>query len=107
MDLAVKNKQENKSLGRTTLTCAVSYDKAMPSRKEMREAICAAVGADAPQLVIVSAKGSFGANEAIVIAHLYKDKAAMAVANKHLLVRDGLLEKVKKAAAAKKAPAKK
>jgi ribosomal protein S24E len=85
----------------------VDYDKAMPSRKELREAICAAVGADAPLVVIVSAKGSFGANSATVIAHQYKDKQAMSVAKKHLLVRDGLMEKEKKAAPAKKAPAKK
>ena len=106
MELAVKNKEENKSLGRTTLNCEVTYEKAMPPRKEIREAISAALGIDQSLLVLVSAKGSFGTNKAVVIAHSYKDKAAMGVAHKHLLIRDGLAEKVKKVAA-KKAPAKK
>lgn len=106
MELTVKNKQENKALGRTVLTCEISYAKAMPSRKDIREAICAAVGAEPSLLVVVSSKGKFGSDRAEVIAHSYKDKQSMAVASKHLLVRDSLAEKVKKAAKAK-APAKK
>jgi ribosomal protein S24E len=106
MELTIKGKTENKALGRQSIECDLSFDKAMPSRKEIREAICAAIGADPALLVIVSAKGSFGTNTAKVIAHAYKDKAALSVERSYLLVRDGLAEKKKKAAKAK-APAKK
>lgn len=106
MDLAVKDKQENKALGRTELQCELSFEKAMPARKQIREAICTATGVPSELLVVVSAKGQFGTNKAIVLAHAYKDKAAMAVEGKYLLVRDGLAEKVKKQAKAK-TPAKK
>jgi len=106
MELAVKNKKENRALQRDELLCEVGFEKAMPSRKQLREAICAATGAPAELLVIVSAKGAFGTNKAIVIAHSYKDKKAMGIERKHLLVRDGLAEKAKKAAK-KSAPAKK
>ena len=104
MELTVKQKIENKPLGRQQLVCELMYDKAMPSRKEIREAICAATGVDASLLVIVSAKGGFGSNKATVLAHAYKDKQAFTLEQKHLLVRDGLMEKPKAAAktAAKK-----
>lgn len=106
MELAITDKKENKSLGRTELTCTVSFEKAMPSRKELREAICAAAGGEPGLLVIVSAKGGFGTQRAIVLVHAYKDKAALAVESRHLLVRDGLAQKADKKAAAK-SPAKK
>ncbi len=106
MDLTVKDKYENKAMGRTELSCEMSFDKAMPSRKEIRQALCAAAGVAPELLVIVSAKGHFGTNKAVVLAHAYRDKQAMAVEKKHLLVRDGLAEKEKKQAAAKAPPKK-
>ena len=106
MDLAVKNKKENKSLQREELTCEVGFEKAMPSRKQLREAICAATGVPPEFLVIVSAKGSYGTNKAIILANAYKSKEAMGVERKYLLVRDGLMEKQQKQAK-KSAPSKK
>jgi ribosomal protein S24E len=105
MDVTIKDKKENASLSRQELTCEVTFDKAMPSRKQLREAICAATGVAPELLVIVSAKGGFGTSKAVVAAHAYKDKGALSVERKYLLVRDGLAEKQKKAA--KAAPAKK
>ena len=106
MDLKITDKKENASLNRTELACEVSFDKAMPSRKQLREAICAATGVAPELLVIVSAKGRFGASSALVLARAYKSKEALSVERKYLLVRDGLAEKEKKAAK-KKTPAKK
>lgn len=107
MELAIREKKENASLGRQEIACEVSFEKAMPSRKQLREALAASLGAAPELLVIVSAKGSFGTSRAAVAARLYNSKEAMAVERKYLLVRDGLAEKEKKAAAAKAAPAKK
>jgi len=107
MELSIKNKRESKALGRTEVSCELSYEKAMPSRKEVREALCAAVGADPQLTVIESIRGGFGTNRAVALAHVYKDKKAMAVERHYLLVRDSLAEKKKKQAAAKAAHAKK
>lgn len=103
MQVTVTGKKENKALGRTEITCAMAFEKAMPSRKELREAICAATGGKPELLVIVSSKGSFGTKSGVVLAHAYSSKESLAVEKKHLLVRDGLMEKPKKAAAAKAA----
>ena len=106
MELSITNKKENKALGRTEVTAAISFDKAMPSRKDIREALCAATGAPAEQLVIISARGSFGTQKGVVLAHVYSTKEGMKLEKKYLLVRDGLAQKTEKAAK-KKAPAKK
>ena len=51
-------------------------------------------------------QGAFGAKSAKVLAHLYKDKEALALEHKYLLARDGLAEKQqKKAARGEGAPA--
>ena len=107
MELSITNKKENKALGRTEITAAISFDKAMPSRKEIREALCAATGAPAEQLVIISANGSFGTQKGTVLAHSYSSKDGMKLEKKYLLIRDGLAQKDAKKAPEKKAPAKK
>jgi len=100
MELAVKEKKENKALKRTVLRCEVSFEKAVPSRKEIRDAIISATGADASLLAIVSVKGNFGTRSAEVIAHLYADKKAFLLEKKHFLIRDGLATKAPKKAKA-------
>lgn len=105
MQVNVKDKIENKSLGRQELTCEISFEKAKPSRKDLREAICTATGISPELLVIVSSKGGFGQRSGIVTVHAYADKASLGVEKRHLLVRDGMMEKKKKAE--KKAAAKK
>jgi len=100
MQVTVKDKLENRLLGRTEITCEISFDKAMPSRKELREAICTATGIKPELLVIVSAKGGFGTRSGMVRANAYESKEALAVEKKYLLVRDGMMEKPKKEAKA-------
>ena len=107
MELAITDKKENKSLARTEITASISFDKAMPSRKEIREALCAATGVAPEQLVIISATGNFGTQKATVLAHTYASKEAAAIEGKHLLVRDGLAQKAEKKKKEKKAQAKK
>ncbi len=106
MELSIKEKKENRLLSRQEISCEVSFDKATPSRKQLREAICAATGVPPELLVIVSAKGKFGQNKAEVIAHAYSNKEGLSAERRYLLVRDSLAEKKKKEAK-KSAPAKK
>ena len=105
MQVNVLDKKENKSLSRQEITCGISFDKAKPSRKDLREAICTATGIAPELLVIVSSTGGFGERSGTVLVHAYANKEALAVEKKHLLVRDGMMEKKKKAD--KKAAAKK
>ena len=96
MQLAIREKKENKVLNRTELLCEVGFEKTVPSRKEIREAICASAGFSPELLVIISVSGIFGSKKAKVIAHYYHNKEALAIERKHFLIRDGLLEKKKK-----------
>jgi len=105
MQVNVKDKKENKSLSRQEITCEIAFEKAKPSRKDLREAICTATGISPELLVIVSSKGGFGERHGIVLVHAYANKEALSVEKKYLLVRDGMMEKKKKAD--KKAAAKK
>ena len=105
MQVTVKDKLENKALGRQEITCAISFEKAKPSRKDLREAICTATGISPELMVIVSSKGGFGERSGIVLVHAYANKEALSVEKRHLLVRDGMMEKKKKVD--KKAAAKK
>ena len=98
MQVNIKDKKENKSLSRQEITCGISFEKAKPSRKDIREAICTATGIAPELMVIVSSMGSFGERSGTVLVHAYASKEALAVEKKHLLVRDGLMEKKKKAA---------
>jgi len=107
MDLTVKSKRENPALSRQEMECVVSFDKAVPSRKQLREAIAAATGADQQLLVIVSVGTEYGSKEAFVSARLYASKGALAIERRHLLVRDGLAEKKAKGGKKAAAPAKK
>jgi len=105
MQVNITDKKENRSLSRQELTCEISFDKAKPSRKDLREAIATATGIAPELLVIVSSKGGFGQRSGTVLVHAYAGKEALGVEKRHLLVRDGMMEKKKKAD--KKAAAKK
>ena len=107
MDIEIKGKKENKLIGRQELSCTVGFEKESPSRKSVRDALCAALGVAPELLVVKSIKGKYGVKNATIIAHVYKDKASAASEARHLLVRDGLAQKKEKKKAEKKAPAKK
>ena len=103
MEISIKEKRENALLGRTEIICEVGFEKTFPSRKQLREAVCAAIGVHPDLLVVVSLKGEFGQRKIVARLHAYKSKEALSVERKHLLARDGLAEKKKKAAAQKAA----
>ena len=98
MQVNIKDKKENKSLSRQEIACDISFEKAKPSRKDLREAISTATGIAPELMVIVSSTGGFGQRSGTVLVHAYANKEALAVEKRHLLVRDGMMEKKKKAA---------
>lgn len=108
MDLSVDNRSKNELLGREDVSITVTFDGAIPSRKQVRDALSTAMGIPAGQIVLVRMRGGFGVRTAKGLAHAYSSVELMNKnEKKHLLVRDGLATKEAKAPAKKAAPAKK
>lgn len=107
MDLSVDTRSKNELFGREDVSFTVKFDGAIPSRKQVREALSTAIGMPAPQVVLVRLRGGFGVRTAKGLAHAYLTPESVKNEKRHLLVRDGLAEKAEKKAKAKKAPAKK
>jgi ribosomal protein S24E len=107
MNISINSKVQNPVIGRYEVEFAVFYDGPIPSRKEVREALATALSEPAERLVVVSIKSSSGSHSSLGIAHVYPTKeAALKWEKKHLLIRDGLVEKQEKKES-KKAEAKK
>lgn len=106
MEISIVEVKENPLLKRKEARFRVSFDGAIPSRKELKEKLCAHLKAK-PELVILDEIfGQYGRNEALGYAKVYDDVDALKVELKHNIRRDKG-EKVEKKAKAKKAPAKK
>jgi ribosomal protein S24E len=108
MDLSVDNRSKNELMGRDDVAFTVKFESAIPSRKQVREALATAIGVPAGQVVLVRLRGGFGVRTAKGLAHAYNSSEALNKnEKKHLLIRDGLAAKVEKKAEPKKAPPKK
>ena len=109
MNISIDNKTSNALLSRTDVSFSLTYEGAVPSRKQVREALSMALSVGAERLVIVRMTSAFGMHQVKGIAHLYPTpEAALKGEKTHLLVRDGLKAKAeKKKKESKKAPAKK
>ncbi len=107
MELSVDMRSKNEILGREDITFTVKFDAAIPSRKQVREALSSATGLPAGQIVLVRLRGGFGIRAAKGLAHAYAKVDDLKNERRYLLIRDGLAQKEEKKAEAKKAPAKK
>ncbi len=108
MNISIDSKTNNALLGRTDVRFSLTFEGAMPSRKQVREALSMALSIPAERLSVVRMDGSFGMHTASGLAHAYPTpEAALKGEKKHLLIRDALLAKEEKKKEEKKAPAKK
>ncbi len=108
MDLSVDLRSKNELLGRDDVSFTVKFEGAVPPRKQVREALSTAIGANAGQVVLVRLRGGFGVRTVKGLAHAYLSTEAMNKnEKKHLLIRDGLAVKEEKKPEPKKAPPKK
>jgi len=108
MNISIDSRTGNAMMGRTDVAFSLSFDKAIPSRKEVREGISMAISTPAERIVVVRMDNSFGTHRVSGVAHVYPTPdAALKTEKKHLLVRDALIAKEEKKKEEKKAPAKK
>ncbi len=109
MDIEVTSRKDNRLLNRTEVELKVKHSNSpTPKRDEVRDAIAKSLGVGKDGVVIDNMKSSFGSHETFVFAKAYPDKeTAIRSENKHILVRNKLVEKgadVKKAAPKRTAP---
>ena len=108
MNISIDSRTGNALQGRTDVSFSLTFDNAIPSRKEVREGLSMALSAPSERIVVVRLDNAFGTHQATGVAHIYPTPdAALKIEKKHLLVRDGLKQKEAKKAKEKKAPAKK
>lgn len=108
MNISIDSRTGNALMGRTDVAFSLTFDNAIPSRKEVREGLSMALSTPAERIVVVRMNNSFGTHRVAGIAHIYPTPdAALKIEKNHLLVRDGLKAKEAKKAKEKKAPAKK
>jgi len=97
MDLRIKSKNEETLLPRTIIKAEVSYDKAVPSNKEIKSKLAAQLSAKEDLIVIRKIVPEFGTKKADLTAFLYKDEKALNKTElKHIIKKSGLLKEEKK-----------
>ncbi|VVB66672.1 30S ribosomal protein S24e [Candidatus Gugararchaeum adminiculabundum] len=79
MDIEIKNEKENKALERKEVTFLVKYDKATPSRDEVRAALAPKVRSKQELIVIDFMYPSYGTRSANGSAKVYANEAAMKI----------------------------
>jgi len=105
MEIEIKNKTENKVLARDELTFTLTFEKAVPSRKDVRAELAKKVGCDEKLLVVDAMKCQYGTQEAVCTARIYKEEKGVKVERRYMLVRNSLAEKKAKKVKQKAAPA--
>lgn len=107
MDVSVKSKKDNKLLRRAEVRFEVDFEGATPSRKQVKEKLCAALNAR-PELTLVDElRQGFGERVLYGYAKVYSAPEDMAAELPHIGLRDRGEKKVKAAKGkAKPAPKK-
>ncbi len=106
MNLEIVSKQPNALMGRTDVAFSCSFDGGIPPRKEVRAALSAALSTPAERIVVVNIATTSGQRTVQGMAHVYEKPEQALKDSKHLLLRDGLVSKEAKKAAAPAAKAK-
>ncbi|MFH1095643.1 MAG: hypothetical protein V1728_05495 [Candidatus Micrarchaeota archaeon] len=101
MNIAIQSKKARPLLGCQEVLFELSFDAGVPSRKEVRSALCAALSIPSERLLIVRMDGSYGVHTAQGIARVYESAERLGKDKRHLRVRDGLEAKAEKKAAPK------
>ncbi len=106
MDAKIIKTNENAILGRKEIIASVSFDKATPNRKEMKELVCGKIGANPDSTVVREVKSKFGTRGIDAVLHVYASKdAALAAEPGYILIREGMAEKKPKKEKKKTTPA--
>ncbi len=98
MEIEILEKSDNVLLERTEIKAKVKHPKeATPARKALSDALKEALGLKKEVLVVDNVGSSFGKNESMLFAKVYKKaETARKVEAKHVLKRNGLWQEPKK-----------
>jgi ribosomal protein S24E len=77
MQLKITEKREEELLSRTAIKAHIIFDKATPSKEEIKKALVSELKADENLLVVKDAYTSFGSSEADINAYVYTSKEEM------------------------------
>ncbi|MBR9683164.1 30S ribosomal protein S24e, partial [Candidatus Woesearchaeota archaeon] len=77
MKLEIKNKKENKLLGRTEVTGTLTFEGATPSNVVVKDALVAELSADKDLLIIKNIHSRFSSQVADFLAFVYDTAEAM------------------------------
>ena len=107
MEIEVTSKRDNTLLEWTEVRFTVKHPgEKSPSREAVRHEVAKAVSGNKDTTVVDWARSQFGMPETRGYAKVYKTKeAALRLERHHILVRNGLAEKVAKVEKVKEAPA--
>jgi small subunit ribosomal protein S24e len=106
MKLEIKEKKENKLLGRTEVEGVVTFEGATPSNEVMQEALKVELKADKGLIIIKHIHSRFSYQEADFLVYIYDNKEAMEkteVMTKHLKKKAEAEKKKAEEGAAEKA----
>lgn len=98
MEIEIIERKVNPLLKREEITFKIDHPASpTPSRNAISSKLAAILNADKNRTILKEIKTQFGINEALGFANLYEtEEIAKQVEPKHILIRNGLLEKESK-----------
>ncbi len=88
MEITILEKTEQPEMKRTALSAQCLFSGAIPSRKDVREALAKKTQTEAALIIVDRIQPQFGATKVKVHATIYADeKSLSAIAHKHLQKR--------------------
>jgi small subunit ribosomal protein S24e len=92
MKIEILEEKDNPLLNRKELTLRIIHEEATPSRKEVRDALVALLGAEKDRVILDSYTSRFGKRESIGTARVYETRErALEVESKPVLLKNELL----------------
>ena len=93
MNISIDSKSNNALLERSNVNYTLTFEGAMPSRKQVREALSMALSIPAERLVIIRMACAFGTHEAKGLAHLYPTPEAALKGAENQLEAERIVER--------------
>lgn len=77
MDLKILSKKEEPLLSRTKIEAEVSFDKATPSKSEIKNALAKSLGRDEKLIVVKGVYTGYGVRKAKNVSYAYESEEVM------------------------------
>ena len=77
MDLKILSKKEEPLLSRTIVEAEVSFDKATPSKSEIKNALAKSLGKDEKLIVVKGLYSGYGVRKAKNVSYVYENEDVM------------------------------